>query len=115
MTEQWHRVGDPQPKGGGFLRWAECEVGFEITGTWLGTLAGEFGDYGVLELADGRKQKFGLPAGLERRLACVAEGRKVKIVFLGKKDLREGRSFYLFDVYSDAPPGVPPADDDTPF
>jgi hypothetical protein len=52
---------------------------------------------------------------LSRRLGCVSPGRRVKIIFLGKKELGEGRGFYLFDVYSDAPPEAPPAADDIPF
>jgi len=97
----WHRVPDPddEPDTNRILSWGKVPVGYELTGSYRGTLDGKFGPIGVVELEDGASQRFGVPTLLARRLSVVERGQQIKIVYLGLKD-GKNTSYHTFDVYS---------------
>ena len=123
----WHRVSDPADGDQGprrFLKWNEVEVGGELEGIWQGFHQGQYGLLGSVEVRTGEIVSFPLPTLLHRRLDCVEPGRRIKIVYLGKRDAKDGdTSYHTFDCYSDRPALGPGAaqkalvqftDDETP-
>jgi hypothetical protein len=127
----WHRIVDPEDeakskKGNGsgtWIKWAACEVGYELEGVWLGTKPGKkYSDFGVVKIADGTSVCFGLTKVLTKLLARVKIGSLVAIVYLGSRTTASGDgTYHLFEVYSTKPGTAPtpsdrvePADDDDP-
>src|SRR5262245_24389932 len=80
----WHRLPDPddEPDTNRILSWGKVPVGHEITGSFRGTREGKYGPVGVVELANGARQRFGLPTLLARRLSVVERGQQIKIIYL---------------------------------
>jgi len=114
----WTRWAPRKPGQGGFLKWAECEVGYELEGEWQGQQEGTYGPWGSVERDDGQVVRFSLPAVLKDRLDTLPAGAVVRITYMGKQG-PETRQFHTFDVYVDLAT-VPetanlPPDSDVPF
>ena len=94
--------------------------GFELIGTWQGRAANQFGEYGVLESADGRRIGFRLTKLLAKRVDLVKVGEKLRIVKRGIQRLGNGQTLLLIDLFSATPVHTPSngddiSDDDVPF
>jgi hypothetical protein len=110
--DTWHRVPDPddEPLRARILAWGKMSIGFELEGIYRGTIEGQFGPLGVVELADGRLQRFSLPAVLGKRLSIVDPGQEIRIVYMGTRVSKSDTTYHVFDVYSRAPIFLPAAE-----
>ena len=104
--------------------------GQELVGKWRGTKEGKYGDNGVIVTKDDGAQAFYISAALDQ-LVTMDVGTPIKIVYLGKEQLKNGNTFKQFDVFTwdpdkegddpvtkhDAPIEEPfeAKDDDVPF
>ena len=90
----WKKVNNEDDTHQNFIKWTE--VGQEMEGTWEGLSEGKFGDLGQI---DGTK--FPMHTVLTRALGEIAEGAKVKIVYLGMMTSKRGSRYKGFDVFID--------------
>jgi hypothetical protein len=109
--EYCYRVPDPDDDSTrmGIISWSKVPIGFELSGHYRGTVAGPYGDLGVIDRPDGRPQKFASSALLRKRLSVVEEGQDIKIVYLGTRMpvKSSGGPYHTFDVYSKVPIFLP--------
>ena len=85
--------------GGGLLKWGDLDPGYEFEGTWLGTKPGPFRPLRLVQPdSDEPVITFTRPYKLEAKLKKVAEGTRVRIVYMGMVSTRDGKSLHQFDV-----------------
>ncbi len=111
MATKWRSVSE----GGDLLKWAGLAAGYELEGAWLGTKPGKFGPLGLLQ-PDNEDPviTFTMPYKLESKLRKVAEGTRVRIVYMGMVPAGDGKTLYNFDVQV-PDDGTPDAADEEPF
>ena len=95
----WKRVDSQQSGnegGGNFTKWRS--EGQEIVGTWRGKKHGKYGYFGIAEV-EGEDICFSMPTVLTKHLEEIPEGAVIRIVYLGKKEGKSGRSYHDFELY----------------
>jgi hypothetical protein len=118
--EQWIEHG-----GALSFKWNERHPGEAFVGTWLGTHPG--GTYEDRKLVRGRLDvgdevlTFDVPKALQRDVADLPVGGRVKLVYQGMDKSAAGRSFHKFQVFkpkgaarATRPPASAAPDDDAP-
>ena len=73
--------------------------GQELVGKWRGLKEGKYGDNGVLVTKDDGAQCFSLSSALED-LKLKEIGTTIKLVYLGKENLKGGKTFKQFDIFT---------------
>ena len=95
---EWKRVNNQSEDGesNSFTKWRT--EGQELIGIWRGKKIGRFGFFGILE-TNGEDILFSMPTVLTRHLKDIPEGIEIRIIYLGKKQGKSGRTYHDFELY----------------